>query len=132
MRRPEPAEQDAQQRVGVGHRADRRAQIGGQAFLTNHDRRRQPVHRVHLGPVDGRHEALDERRVGLVDHPLRLGGDGVEDQRTLARAGDPGEHREPPLGDLDVHVLEVVDPRALHPDHVVAVGWVAGGRHGAS
>ena len=41
-----------------------------------------------------RQEVLDERRVGLVDQPLRLGRDGVEHQRRLARAGHPGDHGE--------------------------------------
>ena len=56
-----------------------------------------------------------------VDEPLRLGRDRAEDQRALARAGDTGEDGQPPLRDLNAHVLEIVDARAVHPDHVVAV-----------
>ena len=36
----------------------------------------------------------------------------------LARAGHAGEHRQPPLGDLDVDVLEVVHARAVDMDQV--------------
>ena len=46
----------------------------------------------------------------------------LEHQRALARAGDPGERRQPALRELDADVLEVVLPGALHPDQVVAVG----------
>ena len=71
-----------------------------------------------------RHEALHEGAVGLVDQTLRLGGDRVEDQRALARAGDAGEDGQPALGQLDGDVLEVVHPGALHADQIVAVGDV--------
>ena len=55
---------------------------------------------------------------------LRLGRDGAERQRALARARDAGEHRQAPLGQDDADVLEVVDPRALHADQVMGVGRV--------
>ena len=87
-----------------------------------------PSSDVDVGPRERRHEALHERAVGLVDQPLRLGGDRAEDQRALARARDAGEHRQPALGDLDADVLEVVHPRAVHADEVVAVGSVRRGR----
>src|SRR3546814_3131011 len=40
----------------------------------------------------------------------------------------PGEHREPALGQVDAHVLEVVLACALHADQVVTVRRVS--RHG--
>ena len=40
------------------------------------------------------------------------------------QAGDAGEHRQPPLRQRDADVLEVVLPRTLHADEVVAVGGV--------
>ena len=121
VRLPEPAEQDAQHRVGVGGGADRRADVGAHPFLVDDDRGRQPIQDVDVGPRQRRHEALDEGAVRLVDQPLRLRGDRAEHQRALARAGDAGEHREPPLRDLEADVLEVVHARALHTDQVVAI-----------
>ena len=121
VRRAEPAEQDPQQRVGVGGGADRGSGVGAHAFLVDDDRGRQAVEDVDVGPGQCRHEALHERAVGLVDQPLGLGGDRIEDQRALARAGDAGEHRQPPLRDRDADVLEVVHARALHADQIVAV-----------
>ena len=124
VRLPEPAEEDAQHRVGVGGGADRGAGVGAHPLLVDDDRRRQPVEHVDLGPRQRRHEALHEGAVGLVDQPLRLRGDRAEHQRALARAGDAGEHRQPALRDLDADVLEVVHARAVHADQIVAVGSV--------
>src|SRR2546428_4697289 len=62
----------------------------------------------------------------MLDYPNRnttnRGGDGDEDQRTLAGTGDAGEDRQPALRDLDTHVPQVVLPGALHPDDIVTVG----------
>lgn len=127
---PEPAEQDPQHRVGVGGGAHRRAGVGAHPLLVHGDHGGEPVEHVDLGAGQRRHEALHEGAVRLVDQPLRLGGDGVEDQRALAGTGDPGEHGQPAFGDLDAHVLEVVLAGAVHPDQVVAVGHVRRGRPG--
>ena len=124
VRLAEAAEQHPQQRVGVGHRADRGSGVGAHALLVDQDRGRQPFQDVDLGPRQRRHEALHEGAVGLVDQPLRLRGDGAEHERALARAGDAGEHRQPALRDLDADVFEVVLARALHADQFVAVGTV--------
>ena len=128
VRLPEPAEEDAQHRVGVGRRADRGAGVGAHPLLVDDDRGRQPLEDVDVGPRQRRHEALHEGAVGLVDQPLRLRGDRAEHQRALARAGDAGEHGQPALRDLDADVLEVVHARAVHADQVVAVGDVQRGR----
>ena len=118
----EPAVDDAQHRVRIGDGADGGARVRPHALLVDEDRRGQPLEQVDLGARLGRQEALYERAVRLVDEALRLGGDRAEDQRALAGAGHAGEDREPALRDLDADVLEVVDPRALHADQVVAVG----------
>ena len=125
VRLPEPAEEDAQHRVGVGGGADGGADVGAHPLLVDDDRRRQPVEHVDVGPRQRRHEALHEGAVGLVDQPLRLGGDRVEHQRALARAGDAGEHGQPALRDLDADVLEVVLARAPDLDRA-PVGRPAG------
>ena len=122
VRLAEPAEQDAQHRVGVGGGADGGPRVGAHPLLVDDDRGGQPVEHVDVRAGQRRHEALHERAVGLVDQPLRLRGDRAEHQRALAGAGHAGEHRQPALGQLDADVLEVVLPRAVHPDQVVAVG----------
>ncbi len=121
VRISEPAEQRAQHRVGVGDRAEGRARVGAEPLLVDQDGGGQPLHRVDLGSRQAGHEPLDEGRVRLVDQPPRLRSDGAEDQRRLPRPRHPGEHREPPLGDLDRDVLEVVLPGPLDSDQVVIV-----------
>ncbi len=121
VRLPEPAEEDAQHRIGVGGGADGRAGVGAHALLIDDDRRGQPLHEVDLRPRQRRHEPLHESAVSLVDQPLRLSGNRAEHQRALARAGDAGEHRQPAFRDLDADVLEVVDARTLHADQIVII-----------
>src|SRR5829696_3886408 len=124
----EPAEDDPQHRVGVGGGAHSGAGVGAHPLLVDDDRRCQPLQQVDLRPRQRRHEALHEGAVGLVDQPLRLRGDRAEHQRTLARAGDAGEHGQPALRKLDADVLEVVHPCAVHADSIVAIGGVQRGR----
>ena len=119
---PEPAEDDPQHRVGVGHGADGGADVGAHPLLVDDDRGRQPFERVDVGPGQRRHEALHEGAVGLVDQPLRLGGDRVEDERALARAGDAGEHRQPALRDVEADVAEVVLAGAPDLDRAPVAG----------
>ncbi len=101
VRLPEPAEEDAQHRVGVGGGADGGAGVAAHPLLVDDDRGREAVEDVDVGPRQRGHEALHEGAVGLVDEPLRLGGDGGEDQRALAGARDAGEDGQPALRDLD-------------------------------
>src|SRR5690606_24277784 len=89
------------------------------------DRRGEALEDVDVRPGEGGHEALHERRVGLVDHPLRLAGARVAHQRALAGARDAGGHGRPARGCAAAAVLEVVLPRALHSSQVVPVGGVA-------
>jgi hypothetical protein len=74
----------------------------------------RPSSTVDVGPRDVGMKPCTNGAVGLVDEPLRLGGDRAEHQRALAGARHAGEDREPALGQLDVDVLEVVlrAPRA--------------------
>ena len=121
VRLPEPAKEDAQQRIGIGGGADGRSRVAAHPLLVDDDRGRQAVEHVDIRTRQRRHEPLHECAVGLVDQPLGFGGDGGEDQRALAGTRDAGEHGQPALRDLDAHVLEVVLPGAVHPDEIVAV-----------
>ena len=120
-RHAQAAEHDPQHRVGVGRGAHRGPGVGAHPLLVDDDRRGQPFEQVDVGAGQARHETLHEGAVGLVDQPLRLGGDRAEHERALARAGHPGEHRQPALRDVDVHVLQVVLPGPVDLDQVMAV-----------
>ena len=122
VRLPDPAEDDPQHRVGVGDGADGRADVGAHPLLVEDDRGRQPFERVDVRPGQRRHEALDEGAVGLVDQPLRLGGDRPEDERALARAGNAGEHGQPALRDVEADVAEVVLAGAADLDGAPVAG----------
>ncbi len=121
VRLGQPAEQHAEQRAGVRGGADGRARVGAEPRLVDDDGRREALEQVDVGARQGRQEALHERAVGLVDHPLRLRGDRAEDERALARARDAGDDGQAPLGDLDVDVAQVVLAGADDPQRVVAV-----------
>src|SRR5690606_18954156 len=128
VRGGDAAEHQPQHRVRVGGGADGGAGVGAHPFLVDDDGRAQVVQGVDVGAVQRRHEALDERRVGLVDQPPGLGGDGVEDQRRLAGAGHAGEHAQPPLRDVERDPGQVVLAGAAYLDVVVTVGGaVVGG-----
>ena len=48
---------------------------------SDEDRRAEILQRVDVRPTELAHELLYERRIGLVDQPLRLVGDGGEHER---------------------------------------------------
>jgi hypothetical protein len=102
--------------VGVRGRADGRARVGAHPLLVDDDRRGQALERVDVRPGLRPHEALDERGVGLVDEAPRLGRDGLEHERALARAGHAGENRQPALRDVEADVAEVVLASAANLD----------------
>ena len=79
-----PAEQYPPHRVRVGGGAHGGARVGPHPLLVHDDRRRNAFKPVYLRTRQARHEPLDERTVGFVDHPLGLRGDGGENQRALA------------------------------------------------
>ena len=112
MRLTEPAEEDAQHGVGIGGRADGGARVGAHPLLADDDRRCEPLEVVDVGAGEGGHEALDERAVGRVDHPLRLRGDRREHQRALARPRDAGHDDELAGRDVEIEIAQIVLARA--------------------
>ena len=74
------SEEGAQLRIDVRDRTHGGSRVRSDPFLIDEDGRRQSFEDIDFGSGHRGHEALDERGIGLVDHPLGLGGDGVEDQ----------------------------------------------------
>ena len=62
---------------------------------------------------------LHKRGEGVVQFAARLGGDGVEHKRALARARHAREHRDLVLGNLKRDVLQVILARSAYDDFVV-------------
>ena len=109
--------EQAQVVVDLGHRADGRARVLRRGLLLDGDRRRQALDGIHVRLL---HELEELARVGrerLDVAALALGVDGVEGERRLARARQPGHHREriPRQGHVDV--FKIVLPRPTHREH---------------
>ena len=62
VRLAEAAEEDAQHRLRVGRRSDRRAGVRSHPLLVDDDRRADVLECVDLGTVQLAHELLHERR----------------------------------------------------------------------
>ncbi len=102
--------------VDLGHRADRRARILRRRLLLDRDRRRQALDRIDVGLLHELEELPGIGRQALDIAALALGIDGVESERRLARARQPGDHHQAVARHVDVDVLEVVLARAANPD----------------
>src|SRR5690606_22859745 len=108
VRRTHPGEEQAQVVVDLGDGANRGARVVRAAFLVDGDGRRQALDVFDIRLV---HLAEELARIGrerLHVAALPFGEDGVESQRRLARAGQPGDDHELVAGDLYRDVLEIV------------------------
>ncbi len=123
VRLAEPAVDEPQHGVGVRRGADGGPRVRAHPLLVDEDGGAQVAQRVDVGAADVRHQGLQERRVGLVDQPLRLRRDRAEHERGLAGARDAGEDGDRALGDVHGDVAQVVLARAADLD-VIQVGHV--------
>ena len=94
VRLADPRPQQPQVVVDLGHRADGRARVARGRLLVDRDRRRQPLDRVDVGLVHLPEELARVGRQRLDVPALALGVDRVERERRLARARQPGDHRQ--------------------------------------
>jgi hypothetical protein len=112
VRRAGAREQQAQVIVDLGDRAHRRARVVARRLLLDGDRRRKPLDEVDVGLLHELQELARVRGKALDVAPLAFGVERVEGERTLARAGKPGDHHQAVAGELEAEVLEVMRPRA--------------------
>ena len=98
--------------VDLGDGADRRARVLRGGLLLDGDGGRQPVDVVDVGLLHHVEELAGIGRQRLDIATLTLGIDGVEGERGLARARQPGDHHELFARQLDRDVLEIVLARA--------------------
>jgi len=111
-------EQQAQQggHVRIGRYG--RTGVLGRLLLVDDDGDGQVLDGIHVGTAILGQVLLDKRRERVVQLPPRLGSDGVEHERTLARARNARENRDLMLGNLERDVLEVVLARPLDDDSI--------------
>src|SRR5262249_55459 len=108
--------QETQVVVDLRHRADGRARIVRRRLLLDRDRGREAVDLVYVGLL---HDGQELPRIGRERFhvaTLTVGGDGVEGERRLAGARQPGDDDESLAGQLELDVLEVVRARPAHRD----------------
>jgi hypothetical protein len=118
VRVADAGEQQPQVVVDFGDGADRRARVVAGALLVDRDRRRQARDVLDVGLVHLAQELARVARQALDIAPLPLGIDGVEGQRRLAAARQPGDDHQAIPRERQVDVLEVVLPRTADLDPV--------------
>ncbi len=121
MRGADPGEQQAQIVVDLGDGADGGARVVRGGLLLDGDGRRQALDMVHVRLVHHRQELPRIGRQGLHIAPLALGIDGIEGQRRLAGAGQPGHHHQALPRQVQVDVLQVVRACTADADTVHVV-----------
>ena len=119
MRDADPGEEHAQVVVDLGDRPDRRARVLRGGLLLDGDGGRQALDGVDVRLLHLLEELARVGRQRLDVAALALGVDGVEGERGLARAAQPGDDDELVPRDLDVDGLEVVLPRPADDDAIV-------------
>ena len=107
VRRADAREQQAQVVVDLGDGADGRARVLAGRLLLDRDRRREPLDRVDVGLLHLLEELARVGRQRLDVAALPLGVDGVEGERRLSRARQPGDHHQLVARDLDVMFLRL-------------------------
>ena len=118
VREADAGPQEAQVVVDLGDGADRRARVAGRRLLVDRDGRRQAFDEVDVRLVHLAQELAGVGAQRLDVAALTLGVDGVEGQRGLARARQPGEHDELVARQFDADVLQVVLAGTPHDDGV--------------
>ena len=108
--------EQAQVVVDLGDGSDGGAGAAAGGLLLDGDGRAKALDRVHVGPLDLIEELAGIGGERLDVAALSLGIDGVEGKRTLARAGEPGDHRERIAGNAHIDIAQVVLARPAHRD----------------
>ena len=122
----DPRPQQAHVVVDFRHRADGRARVARGRLLLDGDRRRQAFDMVDVRLLHQLEELPGIGRQALDIAALALGIDGVEGERGLAGAAEPGDDDQVVARDLDVDVAEIVLARTADAD-VRQAGRVRGG-----
>src|SRR6185437_3696007 len=114
MRLTHAGPQQTQVVVDLSNCAHGRARRPRGRLLLNRNRRAQAFDRVHIRPLHLVEKLARVGRERLHIAALTLSVDGVEGERTLARAGQPRDHRQGIPRDRDRDVPQVVLPRTAH------------------
>ncbi len=108
--------QEAQVVVDLGHGADGRARVMRGGFLFDGYGRRQAVDVIDVGLLHHRQELARVGRQRLDIAALSFGVDGVERERGLAGARQPGEHDQFIARQAEIEIAQVVRSRPADID----------------
>ena len=122
----DPGVEESQVVVDLGDGSDGRARVVGGGLLLDGDRRGQTFDVVQVRLFHHREELAGIRRQRLHIPPLTLGIDGVEGERGLTRAREPGQHNQAIARQVQVQILEVVGAGAADADTVHGPAWPEG------
>ena len=123
----EVGEEQPQQVVGLGESAHRGARVAHRVAGLERHRRQQALHALHRRPLELLDELLRVGRHRLDEAPLPFGEQGVEDERGLARAGGPRDHRHVAVRDGARDPLQVVRARSVEAQEAAGGGRGHGG-----
>ena len=118
----QPGVEQPQVIVDLGDRGHRAPRVVAAGPLVDRDRRLQALDQIDVGPFELMEELPGVDREAFDILPLPFGIEGVEGQRALARAAGAGDDHQPVAGDVEIEVLQVVDPGAADADAVVGRG----------
>ena len=104
--------------VDLGDGADGGAGVVACALLVDGDSGAEAFDVVDIGLLHAAEELAGVGGEGLDVAALALGVDGIEGERTLARAGEAGDNHKLVPGDRDVDVLEVMLAGAFDEDGI--------------
>ena len=119
VRYADVGEEETEVVVDFGDGADGRARVRPGRLLLDGDGRRQTVDQIDVRLLHLLEELPGVGGQRLDVAALPLGVNGVEGERRLARTRQAGDDHQLVARDVDVDILEVMDPGAPHRDPVV-------------
>ncbi|MCQ3980289.1 MAG: ABC transporter ATP-binding protein [Anaerolineae bacterium] len=119
VRRADAGKQHPQVIVHLRHRADGAARVFADRLLLDGDSRAEAADKIHLRFFHLPQKLPGVRGQALDVATLPLGVKGIEGQRRLAAAADPGKNHQLVARNVHVNAAQIVLPRSANHDFVL-------------
>ena len=116
--RAQPGHQQPQMVVDFRDRGDGAARILAAGPLVDRHRRLQALDQIDVGPLQLMQKLPGVDRQAFDILPLAFGIQRVERQRAFARTAGAGDDDQPIAGNVEIDVLQIMDPRAANPNRL--------------